>query len=119
MNRIKSLMLIYIILGVTFIAIVLVMLIPERTQMAADIKSKSATTANDNSDQGIINRVGRHIILPSDTPKVIPVTDVVKLKKEQPFFASAQEGDKLLVYKQKVILYSPTIDKIVEVATIK
>ena len=47
------------------------------------------------------------------------VSDPEKLK-DQPFFAKAQKGDKVLIYSnsQKAILYSPTEDKIVEVAPI-
>jgi hypothetical protein len=71
------------------------------------------------TDTDIIAQVSTLIVLPQGVPKVIPVSDVETLKKTQPFFDNAQNGDKLLVYPTKVILYSPFMDKIVEVAVVK
>jgi len=71
------------------------------------------------TDADIISRVSTFMILPEGTPKVVPVVDVETLRKSQPFFAKAQNGDKLLIYPAKVILYSPSLDRIVEVAQIK
>jgi len=71
------------------------------------------------TDGDIIARVSALMVLPQGVPKVVPVTDVETLKKTQPFFEMAQNGDKLLVYPTKVILYSPSLDKIVEVAVVK
>jgi len=71
------------------------------------------------TDGDIIARVSTLMVLPQGVPKVVPVTDADTLKKTQPFFEQAQNGDKLLVYPTKVILYSPVLDKIVEVAVVK
>ncbi|OGG03876.1 hypothetical protein A2Z33_00730 [Candidatus Gottesmanbacteria bacterium RBG_16_52_11] len=71
------------------------------------------------TDAEVIERVRAHMVMPDGTPKVITVTGVADLRAEQPFFAKAQEGDKLLVYPQSVILYSPTLDRVVEVAQIR
>lgn len=67
-----------------------------------------------------VKAVGRHLVLPADeSPTMATVSDPEKLK-DQPFFAKAQKGDKVLIYSnaQKAILYNPTEDKIVEVAPI-
>jgi hypothetical protein len=71
------------------------------------------------TDGDIIARVSTLLVLPQGIPKVVPVADVETLKKTQLFFENAQNGDKLLVYPTKVILYSPFLDKIVEVAVVK
>ena len=68
--------------------------------------------------QEIIKQVGRLIVLPEDeTPTVATVTDPERLR-DQPFFAKAKAGDKVLIYTKakKAILYDPTQNKIVEVA---
>ncbi len=68
----------------------------------------------------IANRVSKLMILPqNETPTLATVSDPEKLKN-QPFFANAKTGFKVLVYAQaqKAILYDPYENKIVEVAPI-
>ncbi len=63
--------------------------------------------------------VGRHYVLPTDEePALATVEDKTKVKSE--FFRSAENGDKLLVYKnaKKVILYRPSIDRIIEIGPV-
>jgi hypothetical protein len=71
------------------------------------------------TDADVISRVSTLLVLPPGEPKIIPVADVETLKKTQPFFDHAENGDKILVYPTKVILYSTLLDKIVEVAVVK
>lgn len=68
----------------------------------------------------LVAKVGALIVLPADEkPTVATVQDPEKLK-EQAFFANAKTGDKVLIYTtaKKAILYSPTENKIVEVAPV-
>lgn len=68
----------------------------------------------------LVERVGQLIILPTDeTPTVATVSDPERLK-DQPFFANAQMGDKVLIYTnaKKAFLYNPATNRIVEVAPI-
>jgi len=70
--------------------------------------------------QALINKVSRLIVLPEgETPTIATVSDPEKLK-DQPFFAKAKTGDKVLIFStsQKAILYDPVNDIIVEVAPI-
>ena len=67
-----------------------------------------------------VAEVGKLMILPTnETPTLATVSDPEKLK-DQPFFANASKGDKVLVYSvaRKAILYSPVLNKIVEVAPV-
>lgn len=66
----------------------------------------------------LVAKVGRLVVLPAgETPTVATVSDPTALK-DQPFFASAEQGDKVLIYAQakKAILYSVRLNKILEVA---
>ncbi len=66
----------------------------------------------------LVNRVGKLIVLPeNEQPTVATVSDAESLR-EQPFFAQAKNGDKVLIYTnaRKAILYDPLSNKIVEVA---
>lgn len=70
--------------------------------------------------KGTVTEVGKLIDLPKDEePSLAEVKDVEKLK-DQPFFAKAQNGDKVLIYQQngRAILYRPSTKKIIEVMPI-
>ena len=66
----------------------------------------------------LVAKISKLIVLPTDeTPTIATVSDPAALK-DQPFFASAQKGDKVLIYAQakKAILFSVTLNKILDVA---
>jgi len=87
---------------------------------AKAVKQDPKITAQEESRK-LVERVGALIVLPEDEdPTIATVTDPVRLAKTQPFFANAKIGDKVLIYTnaKKAILYSPTENKIVEVAPI-
>jgi hypothetical protein len=68
----------------------------------------------------LIAEVGKLMVLPAnEQPTVATVSDIKKLA-DQPFFAHAQNGDKVLIYTQskKAILYRESINKIIEVAPV-
>jgi len=68
----------------------------------------------------LVSEVNNIYELPTDeTPTVATVTDPSKLK-DQPFFAKAKEGDKVLIYTNArlAIIYDPTTKKIVQVAPV-
>jgi hypothetical protein len=65
----------------------------------------------------ITKKIGKFMDLPADeAPTLATVSDREKLK-DQPFFAKAQNGDKVLIYtqSQKAILYRPAENKVIEV----
>lgn len=68
--------------------------------------------------QSLVQKVGRLVVLPTDeTPTVATVSDPAALK-DQPFFADAKKGDKVLIYSnaKKAILYDPVLDKVITIA---
>lgn len=64
--------------------------------------------------------VAHLMVLPDEAPTLATVTDVDKLK-DQDFFQNAQNGDKVLIFKnaRKAILYRPLVNKIIEVGPIR
>jgi hypothetical protein len=87
----------------------------------SDIK-KDSLKAEKAETTETVNTVGKIMLLPKDeSPKIATLTedDLSKIKT-QPFFVNAKVGDKVLVYTiaKKVILYSPNLNKIVEVANL-
>ena len=68
----------------------------------------------------VVAKVGKLMVLPADeTPTLATVSDPEKLK-DQKFFVNAKTGDKVLIYSraQKAVLYSPSLNKIIEVAPV-
>lgn len=67
----------------------------------------------------LLTEVKKLIVLPDEQPTVATVSDVDKLR-DQPFFASAQNGDKVLIFTnaKKAILYRPSAHLIIDVAPV-
>lgn len=67
----------------------------------------------------VVEAVGKLIILPTDQqPTVATIQDAAALAKEQPFFDGAENGDKLLLFSDKAIIYSVKNDKLVNVGPV-
>jgi uncharacterized protein YneF (UPF0154 family) len=81
-----------------------------------DLKKNPERIAQEET-QVLVEKVGKLMELPNETPTIATVLDKSKLK-DQPFFKNAENGDKVLVYigAKKAILYRPSTDKIIEVA---
>lgn len=85
----------------------------KKLTQSPDVISKEQTAK-------LVETVGKLITLPTDeTPSVATVADKSKLS-EQPLFAKAENGDKVLIYinAKRIILYRPSTDKIIEVMSI-
>ncbi len=79
--------------------------------------TQSASTAQEEAE-ALVAEVGKLIVLPEgETPTVATVSDPERLK-DQPFFAKAKAGDKVLLYStaRKAYLYDPIAKKLIEVA---
>ena len=82
-------------------------------------KLKNPTEVAKVETQQLVDTVGKLIALPKETPTIATIVDIKKLEN-QPFFAKASNGDKVLIFTQskKAILYNPKSNKIIEVAPI-
>lgn len=80
-----------------------------------DESSKKINTAAKQEDvRALVARVGTHLpVNENETPLVAIVTDVDAAKEQSPvFYKLAQNGDRLLVWSDKAILYSPSLDEV-------
>ena len=81
--------------------------------------NQSPAAAQAEADR-IVSLVSRLIVLPAnEKPTIAVVSDASKLS-DQPFFANAKNGDRVLIYSaaKKAILYRESENKIIEVAPI-
>ena len=109
----------YIIGGV----IVVAALVPS-VYFYAQYQQAQARLANPNlfateEVKNYVDQISRLMMLPAgETPILATVQDANKLKN-QPFYANAKNDDKVLIYAnaKKVILYRPSINKIINVET--
>ena len=64
--------------------------------------------------------VGKLILLyEEEEPTIVTITDVEQLKKEnEEFYKYAQNGDKLILYKERAIIYRPPEKMIIKVAPV-
>jgi hypothetical protein len=67
----------------------------------------------------IVDSVKKHIIVNEDEePYVATIGNIDLLRQENPaFYKNASEGDKLVAWSDKAVIYSERLDKIVAVAT--
>ncbi|HRH25448.1 MAG TPA: hypothetical protein PLD99_00645 [Parcubacteria group bacterium] len=108
------------------IVLVLILLLVVMTGASIYLYNKSARLSADPNVKAeeevarLVERVGKLIYLPEDeTPTMATVSDP-ELLKDQPFFAKARVGDKVLLYQKskKAYLYDPKSNKLLEVAPI-
>lgn len=81
--------------------------------------TEQSSASTQSEIQKLVDEVSAVIELPSENPTVATVSDVEKLK-EQPFFAKAEVGDKVLIFTEakKAILYRPATKKVIEVGPV-
>lgn len=81
------------------------------------VKNQSAVSTDEIKE--ITGKIEKVMELPQEKPTMATVADREKLK-DQIFFEKAENGDKVLIYSQsgKVILWRPSIEKIVEITSL-
>lgn len=114
-----------------FIAIIVVVLaaacgymVYDRAKLSKEVDklshSQDQKSSPEDEAKQLASEVGALIDLPSDeVPTIATVTDATKVK-DKPFFAKAQDGDKVLLYAKssKAVLYRPTTKKLIEVSAL-
>ncbi|MDD2656725.1 MAG: hypothetical protein PHQ18_04135 [Patescibacteria group bacterium] len=67
----------------------------------------------------LIQKVNKLIDLPTDEEPVVgTVNDAATLAQQQKFFSNAKNGDKVLIYQDKAIIYRPDDNKLINVGPV-
>lgn len=81
--------------------------------------SDQVVQVTDEEVQALLDEIGTLIILPSgEEPMVATIEKADELKASESFYENAIDGDKLLVYSDRAILYSPSRKVIANVGPI-
>lgn len=119
----------WIVVGLAVLLVITVGFLFVRSQVQLrklqnDLKEQTEQNQNNpavksaEENKQLIEQIRKLIILPEDEePTIATVNDLSKLQN-QPFFANAQIGDKVLIYNKakKAILFRPSENKIIELA---
>src|SRR3972149_6827979 len=93
---------------------------PKATLPSASSQVLGNNTISLDQVNDIMAKVSKLADLPiGETPNIATVNDATKLR-DQPFFAKAENGDKVLIFQNAhtAILYRPGTNKIIEYSTI-
>lgn len=93
---------------------------PAKTAEKTVAPSAEQATATPESIRELIAKVARHIVIKTgEDPTVATIQDVEILKRQNPvFYKDAQNGDRLLIWSDKAVLYSQSRDIILAVLPI-
>src|SRR3989339_142767 len=70
-------------------------------------------------NEALITSIGMLIELPQgEEPVIGTIQDAATLAQDQKFFSSAQNGDRVLIYKDKAIIYRPSLKKLINVGPV-
>ncbi len=116
LNQILILVVILVvIIGVAFMAVNLY----QAKKELAEVKEQNSEQVQQEQLSELLDKVAMHMILPEEeSPMIATIEDVEKLKNEEPFYARAENGDKLLIFSNKAIIYRESLDKIVNVGPV-
>lgn len=91
----------------------------ETTIQLEEIK-KAAPGGNQELAKQVLEKVRKHMtIAESPAPTVATIIDVEKLRAVSEFYASAKNGDHLIITEKRAILYDPEKDIILDVVPIR
>ena len=78
----------------------------------------TVTEEDSNSVDLLIEEVNKIILLPEEKPAVATIKDIVVLKEQQEFFNNAENGDRLLIYKDRALIYREAEKKIINIGSV-
>lgn len=93
----------------------------EKQKITATSSFEAQQTVTKDEVKNLVAKISKLIGLPKEEePIVATIVNVEALSKEQPFYANAHDGDKVLVYlkTQKAIIYDPKQNILVNVGPI-
>ena len=108
-----------LLVGLLLIILVgLVFFLGYRRGMQEATMQQNGTLASEEAKK-VVEKVRRHILIPAGVaPTVARIVDVEKLRKQNPIYNKAKNGDRLIITTDQAILYDPDRDIILAVVPV-
>lgn len=79
----------------------------------------ASTKVTDDQVKDLVARISKFLVVPTDeNPSVVVLKDTAQLAAQQSFYQGAKDGDVLIVYSNRAIIYDVKADKLVNVGPI-
>jgi hypothetical protein len=72
----------------------------------------------DEQVQALVGRISKFMVVPDEKPSVVVIRDADSLAQQQPFYRGSKDGDVLVVYSSRAIIYDAKSNKLVNVGPI-
>lgn len=84
-------------------------------------EEQKAVSVQPGTPETLIDKIKRHLVVSeADIPYIATITNIELVKQKNPdFYKDAKDGDKVVVWKDRAVIYSEADDRIVAVATSK
>jgi len=84
-----------------------------------DVLTQAQNEMSQEEIDTLLAQVSAHILLPSDeTPAIATIFDAAALAETQSFFEQAVDGDKVIIYSDKAIIFRPKEGLIINVGPV-
>lgn len=85
-----------------------------------ETQAEAQTALNEDSKNELLDKIKKHVLLfkEGEDPLIIRIDNAQELVQKQAFFANSQDGDVLVVYKDKALIYRPSEDVLINVGPV-
>lgn len=113
-----------LLIGIIIIALCILTIVNyrQRTELAKQLETQRSESSQQQTDEvkEILSKVGTHILLQGNVPPTVAkIVDVDTLRKKSAFYATAKNGDYLIVTTTRAILYDPVKDIVIDTLPIQ
>ncbi len=86
----------------------------------ANLSANAGAKLTDAQVDAVVARISKFMVVPeTERPSVVVLQDTASLAQQQVFYKDAKDGDVLVVYSTRAIIYDPKANKLVSVSPIQ
>ena len=90
-----------------------------KPRQSAVAGASTDTSADSAKYTALIDKVKKIILVPDESPTIATIANLVEVQKQNAtFYADAKEGDTVIIFSTKALIYRESEDKIINVAPV-